>query len=155
MSAEGGASIPADVLSGLGLSLLETPQPEFTIQTSDKYWVGYTGRFDIVCVSSNSDTDVVTPGRQNSITIDSFTINVVDECATTMISPAERGDYTTFIYSVAEMPFSFGSQNLDCAAPTYSIDLLSSTSLDPTNCYIDESLNIVMDADELNDAGTY
>lgn len=98
---------------------------------------------------------MTTPGNQNSITVDTFTVNIYDECSTTLINPADRGDYTTFIYSTAKMPFSFGAQNLDCAAPTYELNLVSSTSSDPTNCWIDDNMNIVMTPNELDDAGMY
>ena len=156
LSAEGGASISQAVVDGLGLSLVETPQPELTIQTSDKYWVGYSGRFDIACRSTNSDTDVTTPGNQNSITVDTFTINVVDECSQTLIQPAGIGSYNTLIYSSLSMPFTLGSTNLDCGAPIYELSLLSSTSPDPTNCVINDSTKMIeMLPDERDDAGIY
>jgi len=42
---EGGSAISSTVAKGLGLSFTVTDQPKITIATSDKYWVGYSGRF--------------------------------------------------------------------------------------------------------------
>ena len=45
LTMEGGSAISSTVAKGLGLSFTVTDQPKITIATSDKYWVGYSGRF--------------------------------------------------------------------------------------------------------------
>ena len=82
---ESGDQISQSLKDGLNLSLVMTPQPVFSMMTTDKFWSGFTARFSVVCVSLNSDTDPETPGPQKSVAIDSFVINVTDECALTEI----------------------------------------------------------------------
>ena len=150
----GGAPIDPTLGNGLGLDLTVAPQPVLTIQSDDKSWVGTFVSLDIVCVSLNSDVDAVDPGLQNSFVVDTVNINVVDECSSTLINPSEVPSTTTTLYRLHGVPFGLASQNLDCSAPEYTLNPISSTSPDPTNCYLDGP-QVVIDPREDDDAGLY
>jgi hypothetical protein len=62
LTMEGGAPIAQSLADGLGLTLELTPQPVFSMVTTDKSWSGFTARFSVACISLNSDVDPDTPG---------------------------------------------------------------------------------------------
>ena len=124
--------------------------------TADKSWSGFSTRLSIACVSLNSDEDPDEPGLQNSIAIDTFTINITDECAQTKITGADRGDFNTFLYQESVLDYSPPSQDLDCPAPEVILVPLASTSPDPANCSVDQATStILLNPAERDDQGEY
>lgn len=156
LTMEGGSPVGAAMVTGLGLSLDETPQPVFSMSTADKYWSGFSARLSVRCSSLNSDADPSTPGLQNSVAVDSFTINVTDECSQTVIEKATAGALDTYLYQESHLPYTRPSQSLDCSAPEVALVTLATTSPDPTNCVVDPAgPAIVLNPTEKDDVGTY
>lgn len=151
-----GSPVQPFIQNALGLQLAVNPQPSITIATSDKLYVGLEADLAVFCTSTMSDSNPTQPGNQPSTAVDTFAVKLVDECENTLITPVVWEDKGTFTFQAFQSAFQVSSQNLDCAAPTYELIVVSTTSPDPANCWLDDDTPTVnMNPLERNDAGVY